>query len=209
MKRIILPLLKRIENQKGSISMFILIIMIVFLPFTIWVGVQLPEKIQATYAIKQMAMNTADSVITRLDQAALSHGNVRVDMTEGMEVADLMIRGTLNLDEEGNPSGKGVLKEQIPIHFADTVTDLEKIENPATGEIRYKLPDKTGVYVYILNEPANPVTILTENGPIDIEDTTVIVRANIPIETGGFASRTMIRKTGVAEASLNETGGGS
>mgnify|MGYP001277063028 CR=1 FL=1 len=209
MKRIIPTLLERLKNQQGTISLYVLILMIVFVPFTIWVGVQLPEKIQATYTIKQMAMNTADSMITRLDQDALSHGRVKVDVSEGTKVAELMIRGTLHLDAEGKPSGKGVLKDTIPIHFSETVADMEKIENPDTGEIRYKLPDATGVYVYILNEPSNPVTILTESGPIIVDHTTAIVRANIPIETGGFASRTMIHKTGVAEAVLNETGGGS
>lgn len=195
----------RLKSEHGSISLFVLIMMIVLLPYTFWVGVHLPQKIQATYAIKQMAMNTADSIITRLDESALSDGRVRVDVEQGMEIADLMIRGTLNLDENYNPSGEGLLKERVPVWYATSLDRLDTVEDD--GRVYYKLPEETGVYVYFLNEPERTFTILTENGPIEIANTSVVVRANVPIETGGLASRTMITKTGVSEVTLNESGG--
>lgn len=208
MKSLFSLVVEKFREEKGSISMFVMVLMIVLLPFGLWVGVQLPEKIQATYAVKQMAMNTADSIITRLDESALSQGHVRVDIDEAREIADLIIRETLNLDSEGNPSGKGVLKEPIQIHFLDG-NDLIPVDESYNGQPTYTLPRDPGVYVYILNEPT-PRYVYTEwrSDPVWIENTSVIVRANIPIQTFTEASRTMISKTGVSEATINhETGG--
>lgn len=206
-KQSIQHVFSRMKNKQGSISMFVLIMMLVLLPWTIWVGVHLPQKVQATYSVKQMAINTANSIITRLDETALSEGHVRVDVAEGVEIAELMVKGTLNLDENYNPSGEGLLQERVPIWYAFSLDDLKTVENADSGDVYYKLPNETGVYVFFINEPTEKLTVLTENGPVELENTSVIVRANIPIETGGLASRTMITKTGIAEATLNDTGG--
>lgn len=183
-------------NEKGSVSIYVLIFMIFFLPFVIWVGVQLPIKIESTYSVKQMVSNTADSIISRVDIEELAAGRIAVNMDEAKDVAKPMIQNTLNLDENNDPSGKGLLKENIPIEIVEGIWHLPQDENE-----EYMLPQEVGVYVYIVNNPTGSVMRIANLLPI--ERTSVIVQANIPIEDGGFmGGRTVIHKTGFSEAQL-------
>lgn len=189
-----------LKKETGSASMYMIIFMVFFLPFALWIGVKLPMKIESTYTIKQMVDNAADSAVSRLDEESLTQGEVAIDPTEANEVVNALIRKTLNLDENGNPSGKGILKEQIPFYSPLTIQNIQSLpKDSKTGE--YILPEDVGVYVYIVN---NPTTSISVKGILPITKTSVIVRANIPIENGGWlGNRVVVHKTGVSEAELN------
>lgn len=187
--------------------------MIFFLPFAIWVGVHLPIKYEATYAIKQMTSNTADSIVSRLDKESLAKGIVWIDTEEAKETAELMVKGTLNLDEDWLASEGGILNHDntdgpFPFHFVEirdsyTLEEEFPVDEREDGEI--VLPREKGVYVYVLNGlPYGEVVKFKDLPPI--ENTSVIVRANIPVSTGslfGGEEGTVITRTGVSEAQLH------
>lgn len=184
------------SNEKGSASMYFIIFMMFFLPFAIWVGVQLPLKYETTYTVKQMVSNTADSIISQLDNDALARGVVSVKANDADEIAREMIHTTLNTDEEGQPSGEGILKDPVPIHSPLSLDDITSLpQNEETGE--YILPQETGVYVYIIN---NPPKVIDIEGLLPIDHTSVVVHANIPVTANGT---TVIHRTGVSEAQIH------
>lgn len=188
---------KTIRNEKGSISIYVIIFMVFFLPFICWIGVQLPLKYEVQDSVKQITSNTTDSMISRLDSNLLADGLVEVDVNEAMQVADSMIRTSLNLDENGNPKGDGILQEHIDINGPYTLEDLDdlKVEDGA-----YVLPQDPGVYVYVLNHPSQ----INIKGLLPINQTSVIVQANIPVETKGLlGGRALIHKTGFSEAKID------
>lgn len=222
-----------LKNQNGSITMYTIIFMIFFLPFALWVGVNLPMKYQYTYEIKELVSNTADSMISRLDYDELAKGHVKIDEVEAVELAEDMIRSGFNLDTNDNPSGEGILKETIPIREVITIDDsnlsafadrdgagvytlsLPSIQNKLHGTkqeeelVNNEIQEKKGVHLYIINEPSTAFKIKGINSPIT--ETTVIVHAVIPVENGGLlGGRTVIHRTGVSEAQINtnfEVGG--
>lgn len=192
---------KRIENvtrnETGSVSVYFIIFMIFFLPFSIWIGVQLPLKYEAGYKVNQMAQNTADSIVSRLDHVELANGRVAIDLVEAEEVSNMIVRTVLNLDEHNNPSGKGLIPrdEKIPIELLSWST-LEK----DTKSNEYLLPEEVGVYVYVINNPTETIKI---KNLLPLDKTSVVVHAVIPVEDGGmFGHRNIIKRTGVAEAEI-------
>lgn len=201
-----------VNNQKGSTSIYFIIFMIFFLPFAIWVGVHLPVKYEATYTVKQMTSNTADSIVSRLDKEALSRGVVWIDPVEAEDVARRMIQTTLNLDDDWFSSEEGILNHDnddgpFPFHFVE-IRDSYSLQNEfpiderVDGEII--LPEEKGVYVYVLNGLPYGEEVKFK-GLLPIDKTSVIVRANIPVSTGslfGVEEGTVISKTGVSEAQI-------
>ncbi len=189
---------RTIKNENGSVSVYFIIFMIFFLPFAIWIGVQLPVKYELGDEVTQMVQNTADSIISRLDQPALASGTLKIDEQEATTVADSIIKESLNLDDNFDPSGKGVLKEHIPVYIQH-IDDLSNLSvDPDTGA--YVLPQDVGVYVYLIDNPSQPIQI-EDVSPID--KTSVVVQANIPVEDGGmFGMRNVIHRTGVSEAHI-------
>ena len=110
MKKWLKQQLKRaIHNESGSISMYILIFMVFFLPFAVWIGVHLPVKFELSQQLKQIVSNTADSMIVRLDQERLSQGKVEVDFDEAVEIGKEMMRKSLGLDENWRADNEGLL----------------------------------------------------------------------------------------------------
>lgn len=187
------------KNETGSISMYVLIFMVFFLPFVIWVGVNLPLKMEGTHEVKQMTSNTADSIISRLDESELTKGKVVIDYAKAKPIAEDMVRSTLKLDENDMPSGEGMLQDQIPIKVSD-LSGLESL--PKTSEGAYELPSEAGVFIYIVNNPTEKKILIDKLSPID--KTTAIVQANIPFgKVSMINGKTMIHKTGVSEAGLH------
>lgn len=196
----LLKLMKtKINNENGSISIYIIIFMVFFLPFALWVGSQVPLKYEMSETVRQMTYNTADSMISRLDQSSIASGHPEIDVAEAMSVADSMLRKTMNLDIDGNPTGKGMLKEQISIIGPFTESDILALP-VEDGDI--VLPTDVGVYVYVLNNPSM-LSGITIKGLNPILNNSVIVRANIPLVSGGLGGRAVVHQTGVSEVSLN------
>lgn len=200
-----------VENNKGSAMMYFIIFMIFFLPFAIWVGIHLPIKYESTYTIKQMVSNTADSIVSRLHEEEIAEGKVWINPNLAKEVAVSMVKETLNVeyveaDKHFIVSDQSVIgSKQIPFHFTE-FKDLIDINNDITlekdGNGTFILPDSKGIYVYILNGlPYGEEVKFKDLTPI--ENTSVIVRANIPVSTGslfGGEEGTVIKKTGYSEA---------
>ena len=124
-----------------------------------------------------------------------------------------MVRGTLNLDKDWLASEDGILNHdntdgQFPFYFVEIKDSYGLQEEPTLskkheGEII--LPREKGVYVYVLNGLPYSEVVKFEDLP-PIENTSVIVRANIPISTGslfGGEEGTVITRTGVSEAQLH------
>jgi len=215
MKKWLKQQLKRaIHNESGSISMYILIFMVFFLPFAVWIGVHLPVKFELSQQLKQIVSNTADSMIVRLDQERLSQGKVEVDFDEAVEIGKEMMRKSLGLDENWQADNEGLLIYDKPIPFyAKEITSIYALKEEfgdtmENGE--YVIPEDVGVYIYVLNNLPYGQSIKFK-GLLAIEDSSavVIVRANIPVG-GGYASpgkaTTVIHQTGVSEANIHTKG---
>ena len=217
------------NNEEGSIMTYVIIFMVFFLPFAVWVGVQLPIKYQYTYEIKQTTNNMADSMISRLDETELAKGKVVVKEEEALEVATSMMRAAYNLDENLEPINDGVIKEKLNLHFhwLDGLEEIGSVFDEEEGELvlpDYKLPDECenpeyrngqperceikphetdGVHVFVLNGIAEGTQIHFQNIELPIQNTSVIVHANIPVETDGLlGGRTVITRTGISEAEI-------
>jgi|SRR5690625_2469059 len=196
--------LSKLKNEQGSIMLYTIIFMIFFLPFSIWVGVQIPIRYQQTYEIRQNTHNTADSMISRIDQTALSSGLIRVDPIEAYEVGDSMTKVAYKLDDDYQPSGGGVLREEIPFYFHN-LNGLYEIDSAFVEEDgAYTMPKEPGVHAFVLNGIPEGAKIHFKGVKTPVEKTSVIVHSAIPIEDGGvFGSRIIIQRTGISEVEFN------
>lgn len=190
-----------IQNEKGNIMLYFIIMAMILTPFAIWIGVQLPLQVEGSKNIKHIVYNTADSMISRVDKELLQTGILEVDVEEASEVGKKILLSSFNLDEKGNPSGNGLIKQHIPIYTLTSMVDEEgkPLEKNAKGQ--YILPKKVGIYLYILNSPKEPIYI---KGLLSVNKTSVLVHANIPLEVKGvFASKNIIHHTGFSEGEIH------
>lgn len=163
-------LFQRKSGKKGYISIMTLVFLGFFIPFTIFVGIQLPKMYGENSALKDTVDNISGSVITQLDDNRLTKGNIQINEVEAVATAKEMFKSEMNLNDDFTPKN--------PDSY---------VGNPKLDVVVINDPDKTPVYK-------------TAKETIDIKNPTVIVTATVTYKKIGIMGRDItMQKTGVSQ----------
>ena len=161
---------QRNKRKKGYISIMTIVFLAFFIPFTIFIGIQLPKMYGENSALKDTVDNISGSVITRIDDNRLTKGNIQINEAEAVATAQEMFKSEMNLNDDFTP------------------------KNPDAYVGNPKLD------VVVINDPLKTPVYKTEKETIEITNPTVIVTATVTYKKIGIMGRDItMQKTGMSQ----------
>lgn len=125
-KRIINPL----KNNKGSVLLFTLILMVIVVPMLLFASFELPHLVSHHRKLKNTIDNATASAASRIIESQLHYGLIEIDKNLAIQTAKRVIAHDYHLDPDTlNP------KPGSPLRRAPII-DVRVVNNPpAAGQV--------------------------------------------------------------------------
>lgn len=182
-------MLKKLKEKNGSISVFVIIILVFLLPFAIWVGIELPKTHELNQRVKDAVDSASASAVTSIDSASINGDTKVIPLNEmgATGIAVQIFASKMGLDVKGDASNIELTPPEGSI-----------IQN-AVVQVAV-LDEEDGV----TGDPSKPFYYQTKNGRKKIENSTVIVTATVTYEKIGFLGRDItVTHVGMSQAKMN------
>lgn len=108
---------KKLKSAKGSVSIFVIIVMIFLLPFAIWVGIELPKMHELNQRVKDAVDSAAASAVTSANGVDQDSGLVTIDHTKAEDSARQVFALKMGLSFDA--SGGLYAKDESHIEYVE------------------------------------------------------------------------------------------
>lgn len=167
---------KKLKDESGGISIFVIIMMVFLLPFVIWIGIEMPKTHEMNQRVKDAVDSASQagitSISTKTDRFNPDGKVIPLNYNEAVINANRVFAMKMGLENDADnwlnpilvtPEGSNIK------HVGDiNVQVFDDVNGPVTG-------DKN-----------NPLVVQTLNGKKKIHHSTVIVDATITFEKIGI-----------------------
>lgn len=127
-------ILKKLKDKTGAVSIYVIIIMTVLLPFVIWVGIELPKMHENNQLVKDAVDSSSASTITLIDDSGFSGGKVYLKKGEIITASKEIFGSKMGLkyNEYSNEyiidSKSGISKNPAPNVIVTVIDETELAE---------------------------------------------------------------------------------
>lgn len=159
------------KNKKGFMSIYVIIALSVFVPISLFVSIDMPYMMTMNRKIKNTLDNASSTAITCINEEMASRGVININSSEAEAMAKRVIKESFGLEDDLSVNKNSLISD------APTVT-IKVINNP-TAEPTYKTP----------------------NGNFNIQNPSVIIYAEVPVQAKFLRmAKPVIKYTAISQA---------
>lgn len=182
-------MLKKLKETNGSISVYVIIILVFLMPFAIWVGIELPKTHEINQRVKDAVDSASASAVTAIDSSSINGDStvIPLDREGAKGIAVQIFASKMGLKVQGDASNIEVVPKEGSI-IEDAVLEVDVLD------------EESGV----TGDTSRPFYVQTQNGKRKIENSTVIVTATVTYQKIGFMGRDItVTHVGMSQAKMN------
>ena len=144
---------ERLNNQDGSVLLFVLILLVIIVPMLLFATFELPHLVSHHRKLKNTIDNATASAASRIIESQLHYGIIEIDPTLALQTAKRIIAHDYHLDETTLKPKSGSPLRQAPI------LDIRVVNSPPASGTTIKFPvetvtvKNTSVAIYIQLHP--------------------------------------------------------
>lgn len=145
-------MVKKFNNKKGFVAIYAIIMLSIFIPFALFVTIDMPYMMTMNRKIKNTLDNASATAITCINEEMASKGIIHINESKAEEIAKKVIQESFGLNDD------------LSINEYSLISGTPNIT------------------IKVINNPELESTYKTSNGTFYISNPSVILYAEIPIQ---------------------------